>query len=684
MRARLLLAGAFLALFFPLLVLPADSATLEGLAMKALLGEGEESLYPKLLADREAGQLSSLDPAGQVGNLRIHWPPDRPAPTQEHVDALKSALVTQEVFWDARLRALEAEFPDLEGDAWLELQLQLEDGDRELLLVDPQGQTVGGQRLARRWSLVPPLIAIVLAFLTRSTVPSLLTGVLVGSFLAAAQGKAWYTGLSLFVVDILWHGILTDSFHLYILGFVLVLSATVTLVTRMGGIEGMVKVFLRWAKTRRSVQAVAYFLGMGIFFDDYANTMIVGNSTGPLFDRLKVSRAKLAYIVDSTAAPVAGVALLSTWVAYQISTYAPQLPTIGLSPNEGYSLFLETIPYRFYCLLALFMVGLVIFSQRDFGPMRVEEEAARQGRSQSFAGGEKGAENQSPAPGVKARWFNGVFPLFAVMVGFTAFLIFYLGAQEVAAAIAEGDAEAAALKEQGGFPYIREILKLSPSTKAIFFGSLAAFGTAFLLAIGQRLLPLKDIAVTSARGLSTLFKDAVLILILAWSIAKVCEHLGTAGYLVATTQDLINPLLLPIILFITSCFVAFSTGSSWATMAIMQPNVVLLAHRLGDGSPLGSHGLLVLSIGAVLEGAIFGDHCSPISDTTVLSSIASRCKHIEHVRTQAPYALLVAAVALAAGYFPTAFFQVSPWMSLAVGAVGLGLFVRFRGKPFAS
>ncbi len=210
-------------------------------------------------------------------------------------------------------------------------------------------------------SLLPPLLAIFLAFITRRTLLSLGAGIVLGGFIATySSGLNIIATAHLLFVDILYHDILLDAFHLEILAFVIFLSSTVALITRNGGIDGMVNSLTRFAKNSRSVQAVAYFLGMGIFFDDYANTIVVGNSCGPLFDKQNVSRAKLAYIVDSTAAPVAGVAVLSTWVAYQISTFAPQLPTIGMSESQGYSLFLETIPYRFYCLLALFMVGVVV------------------------------------------------------------------------------------------------------------------------------------------------------------------------------------------------------------------------------------------------------------------------------------------------------------------------------------
>jgi Na+/H+ antiporter NhaC len=498
--------------------------------------------------------------------------------------------------------------------------------------------------------------------------------------IASSQGNVF----GLFGVafeDILFDQILTQKFNLEILGFVLLLSSTVAVVTRMGGIDGMVQVLLRFAKSSRSVQAVAYALGLGIFFDDYANTIIVGNSCGPLFDRKRVSRAKLAYIVDSTAAPIAGIAILSTWVAYQISTYAPQLPTVGIEASQGYALFLETVPYRFYCILAIVMVGLVIWMQRDFGPMRAIERAARKGDDPSSMERQDGPEAMTSAkPGIPARWFNGVLPL-AVMILGTAGLIYVFGANAVRAAAAEGDAESLDAIASGGFVWVRTVLGASDSTAAIFYGALSAFALAMFMAMGQRLLTPKEASVTASRGLGALIKDAVLILLLAWSIGAVCTELGTATYLVAAFQGSISGVWLPIILFLASCFVAFATGSSWTTMAIMQPNVVLLAYQLGENTPYGPHGLLILSIGAVLEGAIFGDHCSPISDTTILSSAASKCNHIQHVRTQAPYALVTAFIAITLCYLPVSLFGSPWWLSLIIAVAALWTFVRLVGRP---
>jgi Na+/H+ antiporter NhaC len=685
MRARLLSAAVFAIIALPLLLASADPVLLQTLSVQRLF-QGLSSIGE----DPDLREVADRLEAASV--LEIAWPIEADVDADARGSALRAGLqlpapgvgetdayLTHGPGADSfQVRPPDA--PSAGGSLALQVQHKVE-AHRVAIVDTSSGKILASSPLGSRWALLPPLLAILLAFLLRGTLLALTAGVLLGSAMIASDQGSVFSLFEVAIQDILFDQILTERFNQYILGFVLLLSSTVAVVTRMGGIEGMVQVLLRFAKSSRSVQAVAYALGLGIFFDDYANTIIVGNSCGPLFDRKRVSRAKLAYIVDSTAAPIAGIAILSTWVAYQISTYAPQLPTVGIEASQGYAIFLETIPYRFYCMLAIVMVGLVIWMQRDFGPMKAIERAARKGNDPSTMERNDGPEAMTSAkPGVPARWFNGVLPL-ALMIFGTAGLIYAFGANAVRAAAETGDPESLEAIASGGFVWIRTVLGASDSTAAIFYGSLAAFALAMFMAVGQRLLTPKEASITASRGLGALIKDAVLILLLAWSIGAVCTELGTATYLVAAFQGSISGAWLPIILFLASCFVAFATGSSWTTMAIMQPNVVLLAYQLGEDTPYGPHVLLVMSIGAVLEGAIFGDHCSPISDTTILSSAASKCNHIVHVRTQAPYALVTAFVAITVCYLPVALFGSPWWVSLSLGIIALWAFLRVVAKP---
>ncbi|MCH2100754.1 MAG: Na+/H+ antiporter NhaC family protein [Planctomycetes bacterium] len=677
MRARLLSATLFAVLALPLLLTSADPVLLQSLTAQRLLledlslGEGIRQI--------EVGWELPADTEGKARARALRAGLQLPAPAEGKTDTFLSSAA------DSNLFQVTLPGARTEDTGVLRIQVQTNPETNRVSLVDlsagPKSEEAASAPLGSAWSLAPPLIAILLAFLLRGTLIALSAGVLTGAAMIAAGRGDILRLFEVAIKEILIDEILTSTFHLYILGFVLLLSSTVAVVTRMGGIDGMVQVLLRYAASSRSVQAIAYALGLGIFFDDYANTIIVGNSCGPLFDRKRVSRAKLAYIVDSTAAPIAGIAILSTWVAYQISTYAPQLPTVGIEASQGYALFLQTIPYRFYCMLAIVTVGLVVLLQRDFGPMRKIEASARQGHDPSSALSGNDPEAMTVAkPGVPSHWWNGVLPLSLMIFG-TAALIYYFGASVIKANAAGGDPAAAEAMAAGGFTWLRTVLSESDSTAAIFYGSLAAFALAMAMAVGQRLLTPHEASITATRGMGPLIKDAILILILAWSIGAVCTELGTATYLVAAFQGIISGAWLPIILFLASCFVAFATGSSWTTMAIMQPNVVLLAYQLGQDTPYGPEGLLILSIGAVLEGAIFGDHCSPISDTTILSSAASKCNHIEHVRTQAPYALVTAVVAITIGYLPVALFGTPWYVSLLLGIAALFAFLRVFAKP---
>lgn len=662
MRTRLLFASVFGLICLPLLLLSPNQDVQQGLAVRRALPEA----FPELDADGKKTGAVFLP-----GPLILRSSTPELALSTEIEDALRSSFRAAKV--ERGNNYLRVVTPGREAGPVTTMLLDLSPDHQGILLNHDTGMLAAEAKVGKRSSLFPPLLAILFAFLLQNTLLSLTLGVMAGCLMLVPAGESFLGAFRIMFHDILWVHILQDSFHVYILGFVVLLSSCIALLTRMGGIEGMVQALVKFARTSRSVQAVAYFLGLGIFFDDYANTIVVGNSTGPLFDRLKVSRAKLAYIVDSTAAPMAGIAVLSTWVAFQVSTYAPMLPAVGIPVESGYALFLETIPYRFYCILALAMVGLLIWSRRDFGPMLQAEARARHGFDDRLQPDKESWSKVERAPWTLPRWENGLIPL-VVMIAVTAGRIFHLGWIELS------PVEIEALGTQGTMPLLREVLFKSNTTRAIFDGSLSALVTAAIIALGRGQLSLGDVLGTTLRGSFDLIKDGVLILILAWGIGKVCQDLDTAGYLVAIAQNVIAPNWLPIILFVTSCFVAFATGSSWTTMAILQPNVVVLADRLGEQSAIGSHLMLVMCIGAVLEGAIFGDHCSPISDTTILSSTASRCQHMDHVRTQAPYALVCAGVALVLGYVPSCFFGAPPWLSLLLGVSALALVIRSFGR----
>jgi Na+/H+ antiporter NhaC len=384
---------------------------------------------------------------------------------------------------------------------------------------------------------------------------------------------------------------------------------------------------------------------------------------------MRISREKLSYIVDSTAAPDAGLALVSTWVVFEVTTFAPQLKAVGVT-DDPYSIFLRTMPYRFYCLFTLFLVYASILLRRDFGPMLAAERRAGSTGKVIRDGGTPlaGARAMAVAekPGVPRRWWNAALPL-AVMIFGSLFEMVRIGRANVTGPV-----------DLGSLSGLRQVLAGTSSAEALFHGSILSWLTAAVLMLGQRILSWREVGAASLRAASGITL-ALSILFLAWAIGGVTSDLGTAQVLVALFKSSMPPFLLPILLFLISCAVSFATGTSWGTMAIVLPNTVILAYTLGENFAGGPLGLTILSIGAVLEGSIFGDHCSPVSDTTIFSSMSTGSDHLDHVRTQMPYAILAMLVALLIGYLPAAAIGLHPAVSLVAGALTLVGFLLLRG-----
>ena len=524
-------------------------------------------------------------------------------------------------------------------------------------------------------SLLPPLVAIALALIFRKPVLALFSGVLAAGCLLRADAGILASlnplKASSDVALAFWRQF-EDTDKAQVVGFVIAMLAMVGVITYNGGLRGVMDLVAARARDARRTQIATWTMGLVIFFDDYANTILCGATMRPLTDRFRVCREKLAYLVDSTAAPVAGISIFSTWVAFEVSQYAPQLPAAGMSAADGYAVFVQTIPYRFYCLFALALCGIVAITGRDFGPMLRAERRARATGAVVREGGvpmvSELVTEMAPAEGVTPRAWRALIPI-SVFVLFTIGWVFYTGFV---------GATEAGLDTSFSSRGLSNILGAGNSYAALLYGSTTGLVIAVFSSVAAR-LPASGITMA---GLSALKATAValVILYLAWMIGAACGDLGTATYITAAVGDALPPELLPVLLFAISGVVAFSTGSSWSTMSILLPLVVGLAYQLGLESEIGAAGLVVVSIGAVLEGAIFGDHCSPISDTTVLSSTACASDHVDHVRTQMPYALLAMTVAVVCGYLPVTYLGASPWVCLPVGALALFTTMRLIGQ----
>ncbi|HIF38111.1 MAG TPA: Na+/H+ antiporter NhaC family protein [Gemmatimonadetes bacterium] len=518
-------------------------------------------------------------------------------------------------------------------------------------------------------SLAPPLIAISLALLFHEVITALLAGVWLGAFMMAGYNPFSALGRSIdsYVVPALGD----TNGHAQIVVFSLMLGGLVGIVSENGGTQGIVNKLRPFAKNRRRGSLATWFAGLCIFFDDYANTLIVGTTMRPITDNLKISREKLAYIVDSTAAPVAALVPISTWVGYEISLIADGMRVASDIPEQGsqlaltlstispFSVFVSTIPYMFYPILTLAMVFLVSFMDRDFGPMaQAEKESAG-----------KNIRLQESHPPISAgstsepEWYNAFVPIGTVI------LVVLLGLYTSGRSQAETGAS------------LIDIFGAADPYDSLLWGSTAGCLVAVLITISQNLLTLKETMEAWVDGLKTMM-TAMVILILAWSLGQVTNDLGTANYLSQILTDALPLQILPALVFCTAAAMAFATGTSWATMAILIPLVIPLTVSLGGGIGFGTgeYSVLTSAISSVLAGAIFGDHCSPISDTTVLSSTASRCDHVDHVRTQLPYALAVGTISIVVGNLGTAY-GLPVWAALTIGIAVLIVILKLFGEP---
>ena len=525
----------------------------------------------------------------------------------------------------------------------------------------------------RAWSVVPPIVAIVMALVLREVYLSLLLAVLSGAWILAAEHYGLINGLIiglLRVIDTYVMKALWDKDHLSVIVFSMLIGGMVALLSRNGGMQGVVHYLTRWAKDARSGQWVTWLLGIVIFFDDYANTLLVGNTMRPVTDRLRISRAKLAYLVDATAAPVASVAFISTWIGAELGYIQGGLDKIGELNLSAYQVFMASVPYSFYAWLTIAFMAMVIYRQRDFGPMLRSERLARQhgvGGSSEAISQEVNAEFEMKE-GLSPKAYRAIVPVLTVVVGVVAGLL-----------VTGWDAALWSDASKGLTVKLSGIVGGADSFKSLLYGSFAGCCVALMLSVNPRNLTLNESVDALLHGFKTML-PATLILVLAWSLASLTEEMHTADYISRALVSLEwSARLLPALAFVMGGLVAFSTGTSWGTMAILYPLLLPAGWEwIGQSgvSPDTSLMLFYQLVSAVLAGSVLGDHCSPISDTTIMSSLASSCNHLEHVRTQMPYAMLVGLVSIFVCSIPAAY-GVSLWI---VYPVSLALFWWVLGR----
>lgn len=507
--------------------------------------------------------------------------------------------------------------------------------------------------------LAPPLVALLLAVATRRLVPSLLAGATVGAALLHGPVLALPALGAEHLVSKL-----TSPWHLQVLGFTCLLLGLVQVTNASGGARAVVDRLCAWVRSARSAQVATVLMGCAVFFDDYANCMLVGPTMRPLVDRYRISREKLAYLVDCTAAPIAGLVLISTWVGYEAGLLEEASRDLALGMS-GYALLYAALPFRFYCIFAL--VGALSSAAwgRDFGPMLRAEERARGAVLESGDGETLArAADETSVPREQRRARHAVLPIVALVAAALLGFLF------------DGGGAPLLMEQPLAFfelSFWSETLAGSTNHAGVLFRASVVGATAALaLPVLERVLSLRAAVrafVTGARSAAY----AIGVLLSAWALAGVCKDLGTGRTLVSLVGGELPMALVPGVTFLLAAAVAMATGSAFGTMALLIPVSLPLAHA-GQ-----SEVLVVLTAASVLDGAIFGDHCSPISDTTVMASIAAGSDHLAHVSTQLPYAVAGMVLALCLGYLPAAF-GAPVWVSYGAGTLALVLAFRVLGK----
>ena len=461
------------------------------------------------------------------------------------------------------------------------------------------------QLYATIWSLVPPVVAIVLALITKEVYSSLFVGILIGgAFWSGFKAEA--TILHVFQDGVV--GVLTDSYNMGILVFLVILGVMVCMMNKAGGSAA----FGRWAKehikTRAGAQLATIALGVLIFIDDYFNCLTVGSVMRPVTDSHNVSRAKLAYLIDATAAPICIIAPISSWAA----------AVTGFVKGEGgFSIFIRAIPYNYYAILTIIMMVTLVLAKEDYGPMKAHEKNAIEG--DLFTTGDRPFENATEnAIYNKGKVIDLVFPILSLIVCCVIGMIY-----------------------SGGFfsgTGFVEAFSGSDASVGLMLGSFFAMVITIVFYAVRKVLRFSDSMACIPEGFKAMV-PAILILTFAWTLKAMTDSLGAAPFVASVMNSAAGGLmnLLPAIIFLVGCFLAFATGTSWGTFGILIPIVVAVFQGTNET-------MMIISISACMAGAVCGDHCSPISDTTIMASAGAQCNHVNHVSTQLPYAMTVAAV----------------------------------------
>lgn len=488
-----------------------------------------------------------------------------------------------------------------------------------------------GAKINFGWlSILPPLLAIVLAFATKQVLISLFLGIFVGAMMLN-NWNPFYGFLR--TLDKYLVGSLADSWNASIIIFLLAIGGMVGVVNKMGGTVAIAEALGKKIKSPKTAQLYTWLLGVLVFFDDYANTLIVGPTMRPLTDKNNISKEKFSFIIDSTSAPVVGLAFISTWVGYEIGVIRSVYQNLGIEANY-YGVFIKSLPYSYYCIYALIFGLTLLLMERDFGPMYDAEKRARlTGKligdtAKPMTSNE--ITNMEIRKDIKLKASNAIVPILTLVI--VAFVgLWYNGYTMLEEPVNP-------LTIEG----MRTCFGEADSSMVLLWASITSSIVAVIMGAVQGIFTVGEAFDAWVEGAKSMLM-ACMILVLAWSLGSVTGDVGTAEFLVGRIPQNFPFAILPVIIFFLSAIISFATGTAWGTMAIVIPLAAPMAYAFVKNG--GDPHMMTVILGTVLSGAIFGDHCSPISDTTIMSSMASGSDHLDHVKTQMPYAITISIVA---------------------------------------
>lgn len=658
-----------------------------------------------------------VDPATPDTNLVVLPPLLNPGPPPETYDTTNLQIITPEVsiasvpikiefvysgkaeylrdntahfFINGKSRLVEME----DGKGSLEFELE----EDKSIAIEVEDQTIIREfNPIPLWlSIIPPLLAILMALVFREVITALFTGIFVGgAIIHVSLIGIWGVPKGILVVlDTYILKAVANTDHVSVILFSMLIGGIVAVISRNGGMKGVVDKVSKFAKTATSGQFATWFLGIAIFFDDYANTLVVGNTMRPVTDRLRISREKLSYLVDSTAAPISAIAFITTWIGAELGYIEGGIAKITAAGHvipgdpSPYGIFISSLQYSFYPILTLIFMLMLISRNRDYGPMLKAERRARETgqvakpQVSDPVDREKSQEldDLEPVRGAKPNALHALFPILTIILG-TVVGLWATGMSSLHETWASDAAAQADYDGSGFFGKISLIIGASNSYSALLWSSLSGLMVAIGITLARGLMSLEQTIESVLGGFKTMM-HAMIILVLAWSLAGVTDDLHTAEFITQILGSSISPYLIPTITFLLAGVVSFSTGSSWGTMAILYPLIIPATWDVSLAAGIPPEEIMPLlynTVACVLAGSVLGDHCSPISDTTILSSLASSCNHIDHVRTQMPYALTVGSVSVLAGTLPGAY-GVPFWITFPISLGLLYLIISVFGK----